>query len=258
MNETTVATSRYYVRCTDCLSIGVVETNPFGNKWKCGVCAGPIEVMGKVVMNDTKLEKTTTRTACDMRCTHAIGPLCVCKCGCVNHGTGRVVTVVIRENIPTIEFQNADEAMKIATDFRNALAVVETALASLSNGYFRPWNVRSLLLKARAARKQDTRLKRIAEASAIVNQYIARNAERALTTPTAAAPIAPAANVAISGNTYPVRDALKKLGGVWNAPLKSWMIPVANADAARLLVNAQPTQQYRAIANAPTFNAPPF
>lgn len=42
--------------------------------------------------------------------------------------------------------------------------------------------------------------------------------------------------VEITGNTYPVRDQLKALGGKWNAGRKVWMVPADKADAARQLV----------------------
>lgn len=42
--------------------------------------------------------------------------------------------------------------------------------------------------------------------------------------------------VEITGNTYPVKDAIKALGGHWNAARKAWMVPAAQADAARALV----------------------
>ena len=42
--------------------------------------------------------------------------------------------------------------------------------------------------------------------------------------------------VAITGNTYPVKDQLKSLGGRWNADAKAWMVPLAKADEARKIV----------------------
>lgn len=41
---------------------------------------------------------------------------------------------------------------------------------------------------------------------------------------------------AITGNTYPVKDELKALGGRWNAERKAWMVPADRADEARALV----------------------
>ena len=44
--------------------------------------------------------------------------------------------------------------------------------------------------------------------------------------------------VAIRGNTYPVKDKLKALGGRWNADEKAWMVPQAHAEAAWALVTS--------------------
>jgi hypothetical protein len=46
------------------------------------------------------------------------------------------------------------------------------------------------------------------------------------------------AMVEISGNTYPVREAIKGLGGRWNAGPKTWSVPAARAEEARALVAA--------------------
>jgi hypothetical protein len=43
--------------------------------------------------------------------------------------------------------------------------------------------------------------------------------------------------VLITGNTYPVKDALKSLGAKWDADAKGWRVPAAKADEARKLVN---------------------
>jgi hypothetical protein len=40
----------------------------------------------------------------------------------------------------------------------------------------------------------------------------------------------------ISGNTYPVRDQLKALGGRWDSTRKAWIVPDSRADLARALV----------------------
>jgi hypothetical protein len=46
--------------------------------------------------------------------------------------------------------------------------------------------------------------------------------------------------VLISGNTYPVRDQLRALGGVWDAAAKGWRVPADKADEARKLVGSAP------------------
>jgi hypothetical protein len=43
---------------------------------------------------------------------------------------------------------------------------------------------------------------------------------------------------AIIGNTYPIKDQLKALGGRWNPDQKVWMVPTDKADQARALVAA--------------------
>lgn len=40
----------------------------------------------------------------------------------------------------------------------------------------------------------------------------------------------------ITGNTYPVRDAIKSLGGRWNSDKKGWNVPDSVAEQARKLV----------------------
>ena len=43
---------------------------------------------------------------------------------------------------------------------------------------------------------------------------------------------------AITGNTYPVKDQLRGLGGRWNADQKAWMVPDDKAEEAREIVSA--------------------
>jgi hypothetical protein len=42
--------------------------------------------------------------------------------------------------------------------------------------------------------------------------------------------------VAISGNTYPVKEQLKALGARWNPDRKAWMVAPDKADQARQIV----------------------
>jgi hypothetical protein len=44
--------------------------------------------------------------------------------------------------------------------------------------------------------------------------------------------------VAISGNTYPVKEQLKALGAKWNAENKCWMIDPTNAPQAKKIVES--------------------
>lgn len=47
---------------------------------------------------------------------------------------------------------------------------------------------------------------------------------------------------AISGNTYPVKDQIRGLGGRWDAERKVWMVPDERAAEARALVSGAPAR----------------
>jgi len=44
--------------------------------------------------------------------------------------------------------------------------------------------------------------------------------------------------VPVVGNTYPVKDQLRAMGGTWNAEMKAWMVPADKAQEAGDLVAA--------------------
>ena len=46
--------------------------------------------------------------------------------------------------------------------------------------------------------------------------------------------------VQITGNTYPVKDEIKKLGGKWDADAKVWLVPSDVKDKALELVASAP------------------
>lgn len=48
----------------------------------------------------------------------------------------------------------------------------------------------------------------------------------------------------ISGNTYPVREKLRALGGTWMPEEKSWSVPDEKAALAKALVAAAPRQTF--------------
>jgi hypothetical protein len=47
----------------------------------------------------------------------------------------------------------------------------------------------------------------------------------------------------ITGNTYPVKDKLRALGGRWDAGKKAWMVPDDKAAEARALVAGAPAEK---------------
>lgn len=81
----------FYHKCNDCLTAfsTVEKVVDFCD------CNGSVTFMGEV--QGDKYVKTENRSPCDGRCTHASGPHCDCMCGGVNHGTGKLVPVVIKE-----------------------------------------------------------------------------------------------------------------------------------------------------------------
>ena len=51
--------------------------------------------------------------------------------------------------------------------------------------------------------------------------------------------------IAISGNTYPVKDQLKALGGRWDPAAKCWNVPDDKVEEAKKIVaSAGPKQPY--------------
>ena len=63
------------------------------------------------------------------------------------------------------------------------------------------------------------------------------------------------AYLTITGNTFPVKDAIKALGGRWNPTAKGWDVPFANAKAAQALVTGAPKQAFTAVTQRPTGSA---
>lgn len=48
--------------------------------------------------------------------------------------------------------------------------------------------------------------------------------------------------VKVTGNTYPVRDKIRALGGWWDAGIKTWLVPEDKAEEARKLVADAPAK----------------
>lgn len=125
---------RHFYRCTDCLSVVATDTaiqtvrvppNGMYSYGECGACNWAIEYMGEVCRDH--LQKTALVCACDDRCTSALGPVCSCRCGGENHGTNRVVEVVIevgklpRLMVPPDAKVKADEYRALLAEVRAVL-----------------------------------------------------------------------------------------------------------------------------------------
>jgi hypothetical protein len=44
----------------------------------------------------------------------------------------------------------------------------------------------------------------------------------------------------ITGNTYPVKDQIRALGGSWDAAARGWRVPADRAEEARAIVASAP------------------
>ena len=123
------AENRIFYRCLDCLAVFAIETDGGMESLHCA-CGGNTDCMG-VVCGDS-LQAEETRCACDARCTEARGPMCDCKCGGDNHGTGAVVTVTRRTGeVP--KACNAPNAAKGAA-WREQVAAAREAVHSSRAG----------------------------------------------------------------------------------------------------------------------------
>ena len=60
--------------------------------------------------------------------------------------------------------------------------------------------------------------------------------------------------VAVTGNTYPVREQIRALGGRWDAATKSWLVPADKAVEAQALVPAKAKRAARTAYNPDRFN----
>jgi hypothetical protein len=58
--------------------------------------------------------------------------------------------------------------------------------------------------------------------------------------------------VLIVGNTFPVKDQIKSLGGRWDAAAKGWRVPAAVAAKAQALVAGAGKSTYKAAAKTCT------
>lgn len=120
-----------YFRCFDCLEIATLQDKPkVSYQWFEGKrrtittdiacpCNGTVEWLGTTTEDKKKLAITALKPACDGRCTEATGPNCYCKCGCVNHGSGRMVEVVKLKDKPTMKYKDSKSAILRGLDYRD-------------------------------------------------------------------------------------------------------------------------------------------
>jgi hypothetical protein len=165
---------RWFVRCVDCLTIAAVTEQPDCYTWRCGICKGAIENMGKVERD--RLTHTHLGSPCDDRCTFARGPHCDCSCGGKNHGS-RLVVKIVRDAgpVPIVQMPNPEKAKRIAAEYHDyrarVLARLDTLAALKRRGeYLSDANFRCLraiqkaLRTAHAARTHEARMRALRNA----------------------------------------------------------------------------------------------
>lgn len=184
--------SRWFVRCRDCFSIAAITEQPSTCEMCCGLCHGPIEVMGRVERD--RLVRDSYEAPCDDRCTNARGPRCDCKCHGQNHGTKRIVHIV-RDcgPVPRVQMPANFKARRIAAEWRTARTFAREALDRLLEhrragwldraDYDRMRTLQDALHHAYTARTHDGRIRAL---RAVLGELPAPPAE-----PTAPAPLEP-------------------------------------------------------------------
>jgi len=82
-----------------------------------------------------------------------------------------------------------------------------------------------------------------AEADAMLARIMARENESAAKV--ADLPAASGDMVEVPGNTYPVREQLRAMGGTWDGAAKVWRVPASRLEAAKALVTGAPKSTFR-------------
>lgn len=142
---------RYFFRCHDCLSVFALEKAQYNqdrnhkkgeyDRWETpeGLpvvcpCGGAVFFMGPVTKHH--VYDTFEASACDGRCTEAKGNSCDCVCGGVNHGSGKTVTISVRQDIDAPQVKGIDYSYGEACRKRRASikAPFVEAMAFIKNG----------------------------------------------------------------------------------------------------------------------------
>lgn len=111
---------RYYLRCHDCLLTTCIELISPRRDLICGICGGPLDLLGVVTGNRWQHQVKTC--VCNERCQDATGPKCTCSCGGENHGKGyRYQMYVDAQGKVNIKADIDEEKhIKIAREYRAA------------------------------------------------------------------------------------------------------------------------------------------
>lgn len=132
---------RYFIRCTDCLTVSALDgALPRMEDGRladvaCGCCdgRGTLESMGQVERD--RLVQKHEQSPCDDRCTSARGPKCVCRCEGENHGAGMLASLVTvttdKGPVPTLRNGSTFEARYHAAEYRRGIAAVRAEIQRL-------------------------------------------------------------------------------------------------------------------------------
>ena len=122
---------RHFYRCFRCCHTIAVEGKLDPEAARCA-CDGKLELLGRVAPARRRLVLDSERCACDGRCTHAPGPSCDCSCGGANHGTGRLVPVLVDAGgVPRLQVASAEECKARAAEFTAAMEPLRARLRDL-------------------------------------------------------------------------------------------------------------------------------
>lgn len=120
--------NRHFLKCSFCerpMSVNAEngEEIKFILEQACPLCGEKaLRYMGRV--EKTNLVKNGIKSACDLRCTNAIGPKCDCVCSNENHGTHRLV--VFSKVVGKLEVVEKD----LLNDNENYLARIKRMAAA--------------------------------------------------------------------------------------------------------------------------------
>lgn len=135
-------THRFYYRCFACCHVAAADAK-LDTAVRC-MCDGKLELLGRVSPARRGLVRDSERCACDARCTNAPGPSCDCRCGGENHGTGRVVPILVDAGgVPRLRVDSEAECRARAEEFSAAMAPLRARLRAMRSkraGEVYPWN----------------------------------------------------------------------------------------------------------------------
>lgn len=147
---------RHYYRCDSCLGVWAIN----GQKLPEIICSCLGRWLHIGIVFENRLNQEKEKAPCDNRCTNASGPSCSCPCRSINHGTGRVVTVLVDAGgIPRAQDLGEDEELRlvIANQWRKTLEIA-IKMFNLTKDYRQKNIINEAIRKARKLKTHDKRM----------------------------------------------------------------------------------------------------